>query len=94
ARRVILDLAMREVRLSPGAPGKMEVELTVEDDGRTGAREPAVRSGMGLLGMRERVASLGGRLSFEAGRSTGSVLRVAIPVAPAAAREHGRELTA
>ncbi|HEX4572792.1 MAG TPA: histidine kinase [Dongiaceae bacterium] len=94
ARRVILDLAMREVRLSPGAPGKMEVELTVEDDGKAGARDPAVRSGMGLLGMRERVASLGGKLSFEAGTSIGSVLRVAIPVAPAAAREHGRELTA
>jgi signal transduction histidine kinase len=38
---------------------------------------------MGLLGMRERVAALGGRLSFEAGRSGGgSALRVIIPLAP------------
>ena len=72
----------------------MEIELTVEDDGKPGVRDPAMRSGMGLLGMRERVASLGGRLSFEAGRNTGSILRVAIPVAPAAACEPEKELTA
>jgi signal transduction histidine kinase len=94
ARRVMLALAMREGGPSPGAPGKMEIELTVEDDGKPGVRDPAMRSGMGLLGMRERVASLGGRLSFEAGRNTGSILRVAIPVAPAAACEPEKELTA
>jgi glucose-6-phosphate-specific signal transduction histidine kinase len=37
---------------------------------------------MGLLGMRERVASLGGRLSLEAGRERGTTLHVSIPVAP------------
>jgi signal transduction histidine kinase len=94
ARRVILDLAMHEVLPSPGASGKLEVELTVEDDGKPGVRDPAMRSGMGLLGMRERVASLGGRLSFEAGRDTGSVLSVVIPVAPEATCEHRKELTA
>ncbi|RZI38137.1 histidine kinase, partial [Herbaspirillum sp. HC18] len=38
--------------------------------------------GMGLLGMRERVAALRGRLSFET-RPHGSALRVFIPLAPA-----------
>jgi signal transduction histidine kinase len=92
ARRV--TLALREARPSPGAAGKTEIELTVEDDGKPGGRDPTMRPGMGLLGMRERVASLGGRLSFEAGRNTGSILRVVIPVAPAAMREPEKELTA
>jgi signal transduction histidine kinase len=39
---------------------------------------------MGLLGMRERVAALRGRLSFEAGPNGGSALRVVIPLAAAA----------
>jgi signal transduction histidine kinase len=34
---------------------------------------------MGLLGMRERVATLGGRMSFETAPRRGSVLRVAFP---------------
>lgn len=71
ATRVALDLAVRE----------MEVELTVVDDG--GAGDQAVKAGMGFLGMRERVAALGGRLTFEVGQSRGAVLRVIIPVASA-----------
>ena len=35
---------------------------------------------MGLLGMRERVASLGGQLSFESGTANGSALKVIIPL--------------
>jgi signal transduction histidine kinase len=63
-----------------------EIELTVDDDGNARDRRRA-KAGMGLLGMRERVAALGGRLSFEAGRQAGSVLRVAIPLAPAVERQ-------
>jgi signal transduction histidine kinase len=69
-----------------------EVELTVDDDGRAGEADPAVKPGLGILGMRERVAALGGRLSFEAGQKAGSVLRVVIPVMPAPA--HGKECAA
>ena len=54
-----------------------EIELVVEDDGHLADR--SVKSGLGLLGMRERVASLGGRLNFEAGPKGGSILRVVIP---------------
>lgn len=78
ATRVVLSLSMRNAQATPGQSGQ-EIELTVDDDGRTA--EPAIKSGMGLLGMRERVAALGGRLSFEAGRDGGSALRVVIPVA-------------
>ncbi|QPF82004.1 histidine kinase [Bradyrhizobium genosp. L] len=56
-----------------------EIAIAIDDDGRPG--DPPARSGMGLLGMRERVAALGGRLSFETKDGKGSSLRVAVPVA-------------
>jgi signal transduction histidine kinase len=56
-----------------------EIELIVEDDGKAGDPDSAAKAGMGLLGMRERIAALGGRLSFEAGRPTGLILRAVIP---------------
>ncbi len=36
-----------------------EIALAIDDDGRS--TDPAAKSGMGLLGMRERVAALRGR---------------------------------
>lgn len=71
ATRVTLQVTM----------GDGDIDLIVADDGRP--NETAVRSGMGLLGMRERVAALGGRLSFEANPDRGSTLRVLIPSAAA-----------
>lgn len=58
-----------------------EIALAIDDDGRP--NDAAVKSGMGLLGMRERVAAMRGRLSFTAGPDGGSALRVVIPVSPA-----------
>jgi signal transduction histidine kinase len=58
-----------------------EITLAIDDDGRP--NDAAVKSGMGLLGMRERVAAMRGRLSFTAGPDGGSSLRVVIPVSPA-----------
>jgi signal transduction histidine kinase len=75
ATRVALQLAM--CRPAPDSAGN-EVELVIDDDGRPNG--PAVKSGMGLLGMRERVAALGGRLTFETRPDNGSVLHVVIPV--------------
>ncbi|TWI08608.1 HAMP domain-containing sensor histidine kinase [Bradyrhizobium daqingense] len=57
-----------------------EIALAIEDDGRP--NDAAAKSGMGLLGMRERVAALRGRLSFESGPH-GSALRAFIPLAAA-----------
>ena len=69
ATRVVLHLAVQQAPTIRGDGVSSEIELSIEDDGRT--NDHAVRSGMGLLGMRERVASLGGRLSLEAGREEG-----------------------
>lgn len=77
ATRVALTVAMRS---SASAASAGEIELVVEDDG--GPNEPAVKSGMGLLGMRERVAALRGRLAFDIRADGGSVLHVVIPVLP------------
>lgn len=71
ATKVNLELTMHED----------EIALAIDDDGRS--TDPAAKSGMGLLGMRERVAALRGRLSFEAGPNGGSALRVVIPLAAA-----------
>ena len=86
ATAVSLRLAMHEA--GDGNENGRQIELVVEDDGR--ASERAVKSGMGLLGMRERVASLGGRLTFEARAGLGAVLRVTILVASAASAQTER----
>jgi len=57
-----------------------QIELTVADDGHDGGSELVIRSGLGLLGMRERVDSLGGQMRFDTGGGAGSILRVVIPV--------------
>jgi signal transduction histidine kinase len=69
ATRVVTQLALRAA----------DVTLSIDDDGRPG--ESAAKSGMGLLGMRERVAAIGGQLSFESRPDEGSSLRVIVPVA-------------
>jgi two-component system sensor histidine kinase UhpB len=67
------------------APRK--VELTVEDDG-VGFDPEEVRrrsfrsSGIGLLGMRERAAALGGRLQVVSAKGRGTTIGVELPVPP------------
>ncbi|WP_347336759.1 sensor histidine kinase, partial [Bradyrhizobium neotropicale] len=73
ATRVSLELTACEA----ASTGGRAIALCIADDGRPG--DAAVKSGMGLLGMRERVAALGGRLSFETGPDRGGTLRVVIP---------------
>lgn len=94
ATRVVLRLTLRDAPSAHGDGAAKEIELTVDDDGRASDHDQAVRSGMGLLGMRERVATLGGRLSFEAGRKTGSALRVVIPFVPTEGRDRRLECPA
>ncbi|MGX1363766.1 signal transduction histidine kinase [Bradyrhizobium elkanii] len=76
----MLRLEMREA--APGG-GDSAIVLAIDDDGQPGdlQGDPQLKSGLGLLGMRERVAALGGRLSFETGQPSGSSLRVIVPVA-------------
>jgi PAS domain S-box-containing protein len=57
-----------------------EAWVGVEDDGR--GYEPGQRTGMGLVGMRERASALGGELEIEGQREAGTrvLLRVPLPV--------------
>jgi len=87
AQEAILALALREavtnvVRHSEAARCTIElrrisdeIRLVVSDDGRGGARE----DGAGIFGMRERIATLGGRVTRDGSR--GTTLTVTLPVA-------------
>ena len=70
ARRVSILLARRD-----GA-----VKAVIEDDGR--GFDPAEMSsaGFGLVGMRERLALLGGRLEVESSGDTGTTIAAEVPV--------------
>jgi signal transduction histidine kinase len=58
--------------------GQADIVLSVEDDGEaTGSLAP--KAGMGLLGMQERVVSLGGTLRFERRAAGGARLVATIP---------------
>lgn len=61
-----------------------DLTLIVEDDGRgfdvEAVRRAAKSAGMGLVGMHERAASLGGRMQYESARDKGTTLFVRIPI--------------
>lgn len=61
------------------------LELSVEDDG-VGADLAAPRTGLGLIGLDERVRELGGRLVLESRPGHGTALRVTMPL-PVGVRE-------
>ena len=70
ATRVTVRLSQRE----------RSVELIVQDDG-AGFDPQAVREGgLGLTGMQERVALLGGRLVVESSEGAGTMLRAEVPL--------------
>ena len=58
-----------------------QVTLAVQDNGRgITPGEMTKRSSLGLLGMRERVLSLGGSIEIEGRRGEGTLVRVRVPV--------------
>ncbi len=67
--------ATAAVTVRYGADG---VEVEVRDDGR--ARVPDGGSGNGLIGMRERVAMLGGQLDAGPGAAGGFTVRARLPI--------------
>jgi signal transduction histidine kinase len=71
ANTVRITLARRE----------RSVVLTIEDDGRGFSRAKAAGGGLGLVGMRERVASVNGSLDIESKPGAGTRLTVEIPLA-------------
>jgi signal transduction histidine kinase len=56
-----------------------DIVLSVEDDGEARGDSLPPKAGMGLLGMQERVASLGGKLCFERRAEGGARLVATIP---------------
>ena len=56
------------------------LNLNIEDDGRGMADTQAVHPGFGLLGMQERVASVGGRMSISSKLGQGLRLAIQIPM--------------
>jgi signal transduction histidine kinase len=59
--------------------GETDIILSVEDDGEANDASLAPKAGMGLLGMQERVVSLGGTLQFEQREAGGARLVARIP---------------
>jgi two-component system, NarL family, sensor histidine kinase DevS len=57
------------------------VTALIEDDGRGFSGADELRGGIGLAGMRERLALLDGRLTIESARGQGSTLVAEVPVA-------------
>ncbi len=98
----VVQEALTNIRKHSGA-GKASVLLTytpdslwvkIEDNGRgfevKGAMERLASDGhMGILGMRERAAAIGGDLVFESGPATGTRLRLRVPRASLVA--HGTD---
>jgi signal transduction histidine kinase len=70
ARRVSILLARKD-----GA-----VKAVVEDDGQGFDPAEQTDDGYGLMGMRERLALLGGRLEVESGRDGGTTIAAEVPV--------------
>ncbi|AFJ02542.1 Periplasmic Sensor signal transduction Histidine Kinase [Methylophaga frappieri] len=58
---------------------KENIKVSVTDDGR-GLDNDSVIKGFGLIGMRERVSALGGRIAFDTEEGLGLQVRVLIPV--------------
>ncbi len=80
ARRVAVQLEC----LSPDGASREEIRLGIVDDG-SGAELARPTRGLGLIGMRERIAALEGELHIASSPGRGFELRAKIPV-PASAR--------
>jgi len=72
------DAARVSVRLTHGDG---TVILTVQDDGKGFDPRSACDGGLGLTGMRERAALLGGRFSIAASEGAGTMLKAEVPIA-------------
>lgn len=57
------------------------VEVVVQDDGAGFDPQDVRDGGLGLVGMRERVALLGGRMAVDSSQGAGTMLRAEVPIA-------------
>lgn len=86
AYRIVQESLTNIARHAPAATAQVRVEyrgdavvIQVDDDGRD-TREPVPQSGVGLLGMQERVTGLGGRLTTGARQEGGFTVRAELPL--------------
>lgn len=78
-------LSVEPVALGAAHDGSASgIRLTIEDDGagRAATAPTSDGNGMGLVNMRERVAALGGSISFDDHAGSGLKVRVVVPVNP------------
>ncbi|HTW38448.1 MAG TPA: sensor histidine kinase [Steroidobacteraceae bacterium] len=78
ARNVHIELAHR----SSAGRAPQSLQVTITDDG-VGVELDAPTSGLGLIGMRERVTALDGTLEVASSPGAGFRLRASLPLAPA-----------
>jgi signal transduction histidine kinase len=64
------------VRLDGGS--RSELRFSVRDDGR-GAEAVGMREGAGITNMRDRLAAVGGEVSFASVRAVGTTVRGSVP---------------
>jgi signal transduction histidine kinase len=60
--------------------GERSVEVVVHDDGAGFDPQDVRDGGLGLVGMRERVALLGGRLAVDSSQGAGTMLKAEVPI--------------
>lgn len=83
-------VTLQVVPVAGNAPSEhaQRVQILIEDDGcGLTSEDQAVRPGMGLIGMRERVMALGGSLSVTKGPAGGVALRASFPFPALSATE-------
>jgi len=78
---VVKHAAASRVTVWLRRPSERYVELVIQDDGAGFDPNELRDGGLGLVGMRERVALLGGRMSVESSEGAGTMLRAEVPLA-------------
>jgi signal transduction histidine kinase len=58
------------------------INLIVQDNGRGMPDANAPASGIGIVGMKERVALVGGELGIRSGKNGGTILSASLPLKP------------
>ena len=76
---VVKHADARSVRMRLSRSGN-RIVLVVQDDGRGFEPESVRDGGVGLLGMRERIALVGGRLTIESTEGGGTMLTAEVPI--------------
>jgi signal transduction histidine kinase len=86
ARHAATDRAWVRMRFMPDT-----LVLEVEDHGKGIDESQSARRGLGIVGMRERVALVGGAISFARPAEGGTLVRLTVPIPPVERGEHTRK---